>query len=400
MKKNILIGVSGGIAAYKILDVVSRLKKLDFNVNVIMTKNACEFVTPLTFQTISKNLVVTDTFERVNSWEVEHISLAKKADLVLIAPATANIIGKIANGIADDMLSTTVMATKCPVIISPAMNTAMYENPIVKDNINYLKSKGYSFINPDKGMLACGDIGSGILPTPEIIVSHITNFFNKKPDLIGKKVLITAGPTVEEIDPMRYITNHSSGKMGYAIAKNAYERGAIVTLVSGPTNLDCPYGVHKIDVRSALQMHDEVHKYFKDTDIVIKAAAVADYRPEIKSQSKIKKDGNSLTITLTPNKDILKSLGEIKTNQILVGFAAETNNILEYAKEKIKSKNLDFIVANNIAQTGAGFKSDTNIATIIDKNGNENLYPLMKKDELSSIILDNVVDIILKKESF
>lgn len=395
MKKHILLGVTGGIAVYKLLDVASKLRKLGFELNTIMTENACEFVNPLSFETICNNYVVTDTFARPHKWEVEHIALAKRTDLMLIAPATANVIGKIAHGIADDMLTTTVMAARCPVVIAPAMNTAMYENPIVQENIAYLKSKGYLFIEPDSGWLACGDLGAGKLPTPERIVSYVTDTLNKveeqvEEDLVGRHILVTAGPTVEAIDPMRYITNHSSGKMGYAIAEAAARRGAKVKLVSGPTQLPCPKGVERIDVKSARDMYEAVHEIFEWSDAVIKTAAVADYRPKEESAYKIKKNGGGLTLELAPNPDILQSLGERKERQILVGFAAETNNVIDYAKEKIKKKHLDFIVANNIAQKGAGFKGDTNIATIIDEKMHIQECAEMSKSALGHIILDKV----------
>ncbi|MEG0013549.1 MAG: bifunctional phosphopantothenoylcysteine decarboxylase/phosphopantothenate--cysteine ligase CoaBC [Cellulosilyticaceae bacterium] len=390
MNKHILIGVTGGIAVYKVLDVASKLRKLGYDMNTIMTKNACEFVNPLSFETLTNNYVVTDTFERPHKWEVEHIALAKKADLMLIAPATANIIGKVAHGIADDMLSTTIMAARCPVVFAPAMNTAMYENIIVQENIAYLKSKGYLFIEPESGWLACGDVGSGKLPTPDTIVSYVTKQLEIEKDLEGKHILLTAGPTIEAIDPMRYITNHSSGKMGYAIAKQAASRGAEVVLISGPTQLECPQGVKCIDVKSARDMYEAVHNHFEWADAVIKTAAVADYRPENESSHKIKKDGRSLTLNLTPNPDILKSLGEQKKHQILVGFAAETENVIAYAKEKIEKKHLDFIIANNIAQSGAGFKGDTNIATLIKSDGEMIAYPQMTKNELGDMILNEV----------
>ncbi len=404
MKKNILLGITGGIAVYKMLDVASKLRKLGYELNTIMTENACEFVKPLSFETITNNYVVTNTFERPKTWEVEHIALAKKADLMLIAPATANIIGKVAHGIADDMLSTTVMATKCPVVFAPAMNTAMYENPIVQDNIAYLKEKGYLFIEPDSGWLACGDLGQGKLPTPERIVEYVVNYlengqttYEKEEiqsetirDLEGKHILISAGPTIEAIDPMRYLTNHSSGKMGYAIAEEAAKRGAKVILVSGVTQLECPKGVSYIQVKSAREMYEAMHSKFEWADAVIKTAAVADFRPKDESEHKIKKTGNNLVLELVPNPDILQSLGERKTHQILVGFAAETQNIIEYAKQKIEKKNLDFIVANNIAVAGAGFKGDTNIATIIEKDGSITEHDKMYKSELSHVILDKV----------
>lgn len=394
MKKNVVIGVTGGIAAYKALDVVSGLRKQEIEAHVILTQNASEFVTPLSFETLSNNEVVTDTFKRTKSWEVEHIALAKKADLFLVAPATANIIGKVAHGIADDMLTTTIMAARCPIVFAPAMNTAMYENVIVQENITFLKSKGYHFIEPDNGFLACGDRGKGKLAKPEDIIEVVLNLLKKSHDLEGKHILVTAGPTVEAIDPMRYITNHSSGKMGYAIAEEAARRGAVVKLISGPTTLPCPWGVERIDVGSALEMYDAVCQCFNWTDAVIKAAAVADYRPEIISSTKIKKTGEDIQLKLTRNPDILQSLGRQKGNKVLVGFAAETNDVLEYALQKIHHKNLDFIVANNIAEENAGFKTDTNIAAIIDKEGNVKEYPLMSKRELAGIILDKVQNLL------
>lgn len=395
MKKNILLGVTGGIAVYKVLDVASKLRKLNYELNTIMTENACEFVKPLSFETITNNYVVTDTFERPKTWDVEHIALAKKADLMLIAPATANIIGKVAHGIADDMLSTTIMATKCQVVFAPAMNTAMYENPIVQDNIAYLKEKGYLFIEPDSGWLACGDLGAGKLPTPERITEYVVNCLEHKEhirDLEGKHFLISAGPTIEAIDPMRYISNYSSGKMGYAIAREAARRGAEVILVSGVTQLECPKGVERINVKSAEEMYEAMHSKFEWADAVIKTAAVADYRPKDTSAHKIKKDNSELVLELMPNPDILKSLGERKTHQVLVGFAAETQNVIEYARQKIEKKNLDFIVANNIATKGAGFKEDTNIATIIERDGSITEYDKMYKSELGNVILDKVKD--------
>lgn len=390
MKKHILLGVTGGIAVYKMLDVASKLRKLGYEMNTIMTENASQFVNPLSFETITNNYVVTDTFSRPHKWEVEHIALAKRTNLIVIAPATANVIGKIAHGIADDMLTTTVMAAKCPVVIAPAMNTAMYENPIVQENIAYLKAKGYLFIEPDSGFLACGDLGRGKLPSPDTIVSYITQQLEIKRDLEGKHILITAGPTVEALDPMRYLTNHSSGKMGYALAEQAARRGGKVILVSGPTQLACPKDVKRIDVTCATSMYEAVHEYFDWAHIVIKTAAVADYRPKTKSTHKIKKQSGNLTLELVPNPDILKSLGEKKTHQILVGFAAETNHVVDYAKDKLKKKNLDFIVANDISEEGSGFKGDTNKATLIKSNGEVIPYPQLTKHELGNRILDEV----------
>ncbi|MEJ8553741.1 bifunctional phosphopantothenoylcysteine decarboxylase/phosphopantothenate--cysteine ligase CoaBC [Tepidibacter sp. Z1-5] len=389
--KNIVIGVSGGIAAYKACDIVSRLKKLNANVKVIMTKSAAEFVTPLTFQSLSQNFVVVDMFDELKTWDVEHISLAQWADLFLIAPATANIIGKISNGIADDMLSTTVMATKAQVLIAPAMNTNMYENKIVQHNISKLSELGFKFVEPESGRLACGDIGKGKLASPEAIVEQVISLLTLEQDLTDKNILITAGPTIENIDPVRYITNRSSGKMGYSIAQRAIERGANVTLISGKTNLDIPNGVSEfIKVESAKQMYDAVIDNLDKNDIIIKSAAVADYKPKNISDRKIKKSDDDLVLELDRNKDILKEIGKIKKDKILVGFAAETNDLIQNAKKKIEKKNLDFIVANDLTQKGAGFGVDTNIVKIIDKNGNIQEYPKMKKYEISNIILDKV----------
>lgn len=389
--KNIVIGISGGIAVYKICDVVSRLKKLNANIDIIMTKSAAEFVTPLTFQSLIQNYVVVDMFEQLKTWNIEHISLAQKSDLFLIAPATANIIGKIANGIADDMLSTTVMATTAPVLIAPAMNTKMYENMIVQDNILKLKKFGYKFIDPESGRLACGDIGKGKLASPENIVEKVVSELTKERDLKNKKILITAGPTRESIDPVRYITNRSSGKMGYSIAKEAVKRGALVTLISGPTNMEVPQGIEKfIPIESALDMYNTVMENINDNNIMIGCAAVADYKPKNKSLQKIKKSDNDLSLELDRNYDILKEIGKIKNDKILVGFAAETNDLIENAKGKIEKKNLDFIVANDLTLDGAGFGVDTNIVKIIDKDGIIENYPKMGKDEVANIILDKI----------
>ena len=393
--KTVVIGVSGGIAVYKTLDVVSRLRKLGVNVNVIMTKSATEFVTPLSFQSLSQNYVVCDMFEDPKTWDVEHISLAKRADVFLIAPATANVIGKIANGIADDMLTTTVMATKAKVLIAPAMNTNMYENPILQRNINTLKELGYNFVEPESGRLACGDTGKGKLASPETIVDEVVKLLSKGQDLKGKSIIVTAGPTVESIDPMRYITNRSTGKMGYSIAKEAIERGADVTLITGPTNLTPPQNLKKlVKIESAKDMYEAVLENLDENDVVIKSAAVADYKPKNYSNKKIKKSDDDLVIELDRNKDIAQEIGKIKNNKILVGFAAETNDLIENASLKIKKKNLDFIVANDLTKEGAGFGVDTNIVKIIDKEGNITEYPKMKKEEVAKIILDKIKELL------
>lgn len=396
--KTVVIGVSGGIAAYKACDIVSKLKKLNANVHVIMTKNAKEFVTPLTFQSLSQNYVVSDMFEEPKTWDVEHISLAKKADVFLIAPATANVIGKIANGICDDMLTTTVMATTGKVLIAPAMNTNMYKNPILQRNIKTLKELDYSFVNPESGRLACGDVGEGKLASPEVIVDAVVDLLcNVKKDLQGKKIMITAGPTVESIDPVRYLTNRSTGKMGYAIAKVAADRGADVTLVSGPTNLEPPSNIKKlIKTQSAEDMYNAIIDNFDENQVIIKSAAVADYKPKTYSDKKIKKSNDDLVIELDRNKDIAFEIGKIKNDKILVGFAAETNDLIQNAKGKVKKKNLDFIVANDLTEEGAGFGTDTNIVKIIDKEGNISKYPQMKKDEVADVILDKIKSLLEK----
>lgn len=389
-KKNIVLGICGGIAAYKGLDIVSRLKKLDANIDVIMTDSAVNFVTPLSFQSLSQNPVIINMFDEPKKWEIQHIALAKKADMFLIAPASANMIGKIANGIADDMLSTTIMATKAPVLFAPAMNSNMYENPIVQDNIKKLKSLGYLFIEPCSGRLACGDIGKGKLADVDDIIDQTVQVLYDKKDYKGCKVLVTAGPTQETIDPVRYITNHSSGKMGYAIAEAARNRGADVVLITGPTCLKPPRSVEVINVVSNREMYEAVMKVFNSCDVIIKAAAVADYRPSEIASQKIKKSENELILNLVKNVDILNELGKIKGEKILVGFAAESQNLIENAKAKIKGKNLDLIVANDIMVEGSGFKSDSNTASIIDNTGEITRLPKMSKYELAEKILDNI----------
>lgn len=395
--KTVVIGVCGGIAVYKACDLVSKLKKTGVNVHVIMTKSATEFVAPLTFQTLSQNYVVEDMFESPKTWDVEHISLAKKADVFVLAPATANVIGKVANGIADDMLTTTIMATKAKVLVAPAMNTNMYENPVVQRNIQTLKDLDYKFVEPERGRLACGDIGSGKLASVDTIFNSIIGLLEIKKDLEGTSMIITAGPTVESIDPVRYITNRSTGKMGYSIAKKAIERGADVTLVSGPTNIVPPQNLKKfIQIESAEDMYNAVLENMDENQVIIKSAAVADYRPKEYSDNKIKKSDDDLSIRLDRTKDIALELGKIKNNKILVGFAAETNDLLENAKNKIQKKNLDFIVANDLTQDGAGFGVDTNIVKIIDREGVIQEHPKMKKEEVADVILDKIKTLLNK----
>lgn len=389
--KKVLLGVSGGIAVYKALDVISRLKKKGIEVKVIMTKSATEFVTPLSFQSLSENPVVIDMFDEPKAWEIQHISLAKWADLVVVVPATANIIGKVANGIADDMLSTTIMATKAKVIFCPAMNTNMYENKIVQKNMATLKDLGYGFINPASGRLACGDIGRGKLENTEIIAEKIIKKLSSKSrDFEGKNVLVTAGPTIVPIDPVRYLTNRSTGKMGYEIAKEARDRGANVTLISGPTSLDIPTGVNFIKVNTNEEMLNAVLDNFNDSNIVVKSAAVADFNVKEYSKEKIKKTDSNLVIELERDKDILETLGKQKTNQIIVGFAAESSNVIENAKAKLKRKNINYIVANDITSNDTGFASDDNKVTIISSLGDVISLDKMSKREVAKNIFDMI----------
>lgn len=392
-QKTVVVGVTGGIAVYKALDVISRLRKADINVHVIMTESAMEFVTPLSFQSLSQNMVVHHMFDEPKAWEIQHISLAKKADLMLIVPATANIIGKVANGIADDMLSTTIMATKAPVIFAPAMNTNMYNNPIVQENINKLKNYGYRFISPDSGRLACGDIGDGKLANSELIAEVAISALYDNKDLMGKKVLVTAGPTISPIDPVRFITNRSTGKMGYAIAEEARDRGAEVVLVSGPSDLKAPFGVTVVKVDTNEEMYNAVLKEYQNSDIVIKSAAVADYKSKNYSNEKIKKSEGDLVLQFIRDNDILKTLGELKKHQILVGFAAESNEVLENAKGKLEKKNLDYIVANDITDKEAGFAKDSNKVTIIKRKGEAIHLETMSKravaNKLFNVILED-----------
>lgn len=395
--KTVVVGVCGGIAAYKAVEVVSRLNKLHADVNVIMTENAAKFVTPLTFRSISHNPVIIDMFEEPVKWDIQHISLATKADIIVVAPATANIIGKVANGIADDMLSTTIMATKAKVVFVPAMNTNMYENPIVQENIRKLTEHGYIFLEPETGLMACGTVGKGRFPEPSVIVENICNLLCEKDDYKGLKVLITAGPTQEPIDPVRYITNRSSGKMGYAIASQAKKRGAGVKIVSGPVNIKAPSGVEVAPVKTADEMFDEVMKSYENFDVLIMVAAVADYKCAQIAGRKIKKKDENLKIELVKNPDIAKELGKVKGNRILVGFSAETDDLVNNACEKLASKNLDLIVANDVTQEGAGFGTDTNIIKIIKRDGEIISFPMMSKAEAGDKILDEVKKLIDKK---
>lgn len=391
--KSVLIGVTGGIASYKIPNLARMIVKQGGEVNVIMTENATKFITPFTFETLTKNKCIVDTFDRNFQYSVEHVALAKKSDTVIIAPATANIIGKIANGIADDMLSTTIMASTAPKIISPAMNHNMYHNPIVQDNIAKLERYGYTIIPPEHGMLANGDDGDGRMPDEKILLEYIVRLLYKK-DLSGKKILVTAGATQEAIDPVRYITNHSTGKMGYAIAQEAVRRGAEVILISGKTNLETPPGVKFIPVISAKDMYNAVMENFPECDIIIKSSAVADYTPESVSNQKIKKKEGNMSIPLKRTDDIIAELGRTKKpNQFICGFSMETENMLENSRKKLISKNLDMICANSLNQKGAGFGTDTNIVTIITKS-EEIQLELMDKSEVAEKILDNIISII------
>lgn len=388
--KTIAVGVTGGIAAYKVVNVVSALKKLGATVRVVMTKSATELVTPLTFRYISENPVYVDMFEEPRVWNVEHISLADAADLFLIAPATANIIGKIANGIADDMLSTTVMAAQCPVLIFPAMNMKMYANPIVQNNIQKLRDYGYRIVEPNSGYQACGDVGKGRLPEPNEIVEQVIQEMTLK-DFAGKKVVVTAGGTREAIDPVRFLSNPSTGKMGFAIADAAHRRGAEVVLVSAPTHLKAVPGVKVISIKNTQEMFEAVIQEVDTADVVVKAAAVADYTPISVADQKLKKQEENLVVEFKRTQDILAELGRLKKpGQLLIGFAAETQNILENAKSKLERKKADMIVANNISIPGAGFGVDTNRVTLLTRDGNEPLE-MMSKNELAGVILDRVL---------
>ncbi|MCB2308001.1 bifunctional phosphopantothenoylcysteine decarboxylase/phosphopantothenate--cysteine ligase CoaBC [Clostridium estertheticum] len=381
--KTVVVGVTGGIAVYKALDVISRLKKENVDVHVIMTKAALEFVNPISFQSLSQNMVIHDMFEEPKAWEIQHISLAKKADLFVVVPATANIIGKIANGIADDMITTTIMATKAPVIFAPAMNVNMYNNPILQSNIQKLKGFGYEFIAPVSGRLACGDIGEGKLAQTEDIFEVIMSKLYPIKDMIGTKVLVTAGPTIAPIDPVRFITNRSTGKMGYSIAREARDRGADVTLISGPCNEKAPFGVSIIKINTNDEMRTAVISNYEDSDIVIKAAAVSDYKPKVYSSCKIKKSEDILNLEFVRDNDILKELGLHKKKQILVGFAAESNDLLKNAKEKLLKKNLDYIIANDITKTDSGFGTNENKVIILSKDNDPIVLDIMSKKQVA-----------------
>lgn len=394
--KTVLLCVTGGIAAYKMPNVARMLKKMHCNVHVIMTQNATNFITATTFETLTGNKCLIDTFDRNFEFSVEHVALAKLADLVLIAPATANVIGKIANGIADDMLTTTVMACTCKTLVAPAMNHNMYHNFVVQENLEKLKKHGYEIIDPVCGMLANGDTGDGKLPSEEELVDYVVRELAFPKDLAGKKILVTAGPTQESIDPVRYITNHSTGKMGYALAKMAMLRGAEVTLVSGRTALEPPRFVEVVPVVSAEDMYQAVTTRAKEQDIIIKAAAVADYRPATVAEEKIKKTENAASIKLERTRDILAALGEDKGKTCLCGFSMETENMLENSRKKLKKKNLDMIIANNLKVEGAGFGTDTNVITILTEEKELEL-PQMSKEEAANRILDELIELLKQR---
>ena len=392
-KKNVVLGVTGSIAAYKACDIVSRLRKQGVDVHVILTRAGAEIITPIALETMSANPVVVDMFHRENPWEVEHISLAKRADVFLVAPATANFLGKAAHGIADDMLTTTILATRAPVLVAPAMNVNMYENPVVQENIALLKKRGWHFIEPDAGLLACGDVGKGRLAEPEAIVAAAMELLYPRRDLAGKHVLVSAGPTQERIDPVRYITNRSSGKMGYAIAEAAAARGARVTLISGPVTLPVPEGVERVNVISSQDMFEAVHAAFDSCDGLIMAAAPADFTPAAFAEQKIKKNGREgMTLELAATRDILKSIGERKRQQRVMGFAAETEHLAENAAKKLEAKNLDMIAANDVTAAGAGFAVDTNAVTLYKRDGSSEQSGTMPKRALADWLLDRLFE--------
>lgn len=389
--KNIILAVTGSIAAYKIANLASMLKKLEADVTVLMTQNATNFIHPVTFETLTGNKCLIDTFDRNFEFNVEHVSLAKRTDLVLVAPATANVIGKLANGIADDMLTTTVMACGCKKIVAPAMNTHMYENPVVQDNIQKLIHYGMEVLVPDTGYLACGDVGAGKMPSEQVLLEYILREIRCEKDLAGMKVLVTAGPTREKMDPVRFITNYSTGKMGYAIAKQCMQRGADVTLVTGKTQLPPPMFVRVVETESARDMFEAVKECYMEQDIIVKSAAVADYRPVSVAGEKMKKRDDSLSISLERTEDILQFLGDNRREgQFICGFSMETENMVENSRAKLEKKHVDMIVANNLKQEGAGFGTDTNIVTLITRDGCEEL-PMMGKDEVAGKIVDSIL---------
>ena len=391
--KTVVLGVTGSIAAYKIANLASMLVRLHADVHVIMTQNATNFINPITFETLTSNKCLVDTFDRSFQFNVEHVALAKRADIFMVAPASANVIGKIANGIADDMLTTTIMACKAPKYIAPAMNTNMFENAIVQDNMEKLKRFGYGIIVPATGYLACGDTGAGKLPSEEVLLSYILKELHYEKDMQGKKVLVTAGPTMEAMDPVRFISNHSTGKMGYAIARCAMERGAEVTLITGQTAIEKPPFVKVIPVVSAADMFEAVKEHYADMDYIVKAAAVADYTPEHVAPDKMKKSDADMSVSLVRTVDILKYIGEHrKPGQVICGFAMETKDLLENATKKLTSKNVDMIAANNLKVAGAGFGTDTNVITLIRKDETKEL-PILSKEEAAKVILDEMMEL-------
>lgn len=395
--KTVVLGVSGSIAAYKAANLASLLKKQHADVHVIMTENALQFITPVTFETLTGNKCLTDTFDRNFQFHVEHVELAKRADLLVVAPASANVMARLAHGMADDMLTTTALACRCPKLIAPAMNTRMYENPVTQDNMELLKKYGWQVIEPEVGHLACGDTGKGKFPEERLIVEHILNEIAHKKDMEGMHVLVTAGPTMEAIDPVRFISNHSTGKMGYAIARICRQRGAEVTLVTGRTNLPRPAGIDIVDIKSAQDMFESVTSRSKEQDLIIKAAAVADYRPAVVAEEKVKKADGDMSIALERTQDILAYLGEHKQpGQVLCGFAMETENMVEHALGKLKKKNLDLIVANNVKVEGAGFGTDTNVVTLITDEEIRELA-LMKKEKVAQQLVDELLKLRARK---
>ncbi|MDQ7094775.1 bifunctional phosphopantothenoylcysteine decarboxylase/phosphopantothenate--cysteine ligase CoaBC [Desulfosporosinus sp. PR] len=392
--KKVLVGVSGGIAAYKAADLVSRLRKMQAEVHVVMTKSATEFIAPLTLRSLSANPVHVDMFEEPKLWNVEHIALAEKADVVIVAPATANLLAKMAIGLADDFLSTVLLATRAPIFVAPAMNHGMYHHPATQKNLKLLQERGVRLIGPDSGFQACGSEGDGRMSQPEEILQTVRRFLDGANCLKGKKALVTAGGTQEPLDPVRFLGNRSSGRMGYAVAQALQEAGAETLLVSAPTDLPTPQGVTRVSVHTALEMRDEVLSRFSEMDVVVKAAAVADYRPAVQAEQKIKKDGSNRSIELVPNPDILAELGRKKTSQVLIGFAAETENLLAYAQEKMLRKNVNLLVANDVTKQGAGFGSPTNIVSFLFPDGRKIDFPQMSKLEVARYLVTEIAHLL------